>query len=295
MPTETVLICVCLWGSATSKWEEAQRWQNISRRKEGWRRRSQVICLAGKAESGYNVHLFWQTETTGPTHSGAGPSAEIRVKCEVEESSRVCARSVCLCVRALPQVSKAWIKSFSSLHHTSVFSREEISIDWSKLCASVNSVLSGGGKWKEIDGLQRYNLAWSDSWNWFIFLSISSISHSLKLEEKWVWKRARSDGLYNPPPTIWRNNDARLWQPCVHQKKKNGSQLHNKARLQAHSFLTPLPLTKDLRWTDKTTKVCEGPRLHDGIAFNQDFYLYTECIKMSMSGDNHVISIPLFL
>lgn len=60
-----------------------------------------------KAESGSNVHLFWQTETTGPTHSGIGPSAEIRVKCKVEESSRVCARNVCLCVRALPQVSKA--------------------------------------------------------------------------------------------------------------------------------------------------------------------------------------------
>lgn len=45
-------------------------------------RRRQVICLAGKAESGSNVHLFWQTETTGLTHSGTGASAEIRVKCE---------------------------------------------------------------------------------------------------------------------------------------------------------------------------------------------------------------------
>lgn len=68
----------------------------ISRRKEVKGRRSQVICLAGKAESGSNVHLFWQTETTGPTHSGT-PSAEIRVKHEVEESSRMC---VCACGRA---------------------------------------------------------------------------------------------------------------------------------------------------------------------------------------------------
>lgn len=46
---------------------------------------SQVVCLAAKAKSGSNVHLFRQTETTG--HSGAGAFAEIRVKLEVEESS----------------------------------------------------------------------------------------------------------------------------------------------------------------------------------------------------------------
>ncbi len=98
MPTETVLIRLCLRGSAASKWEEARRWRNISRRKEGWERKRQVICLAGQAESGSNVHLFWQTETTGPTHSGTGPSAEFRVKCKVEESSRVCAHCVwCVC------------------------------------------------------------------------------------------------------------------------------------------------------------------------------------------------------
>lgn len=32
--------------------------------------------------------------------TGAGPSAEIGVKREVEESSRMCAHNVCLCVRA---------------------------------------------------------------------------------------------------------------------------------------------------------------------------------------------------
>lgn len=106
-----------------SKWAEAQRWRNISRRKWGWERRRQVICLAGKAESGSNVHLFWQTETTGPTHSGAGPSAEIRVKNVRWRRVQECVLTVCVCVRerALPQVSKAWIKSFSSFHHTSVF------------------------------------------------------------------------------------------------------------------------------------------------------------------------------
>lgn len=35
MPTETVLIHLFVGGSAASKWEEAQRWRNISRRKEG--------------------------------------------------------------------------------------------------------------------------------------------------------------------------------------------------------------------------------------------------------------------
>lgn len=106
MPTETVLICLRLRGSASSTREEARKLRNISRRKEGWERRRQVICLAGQAESGSNVHLFWQTETTGPTHSGTGPSAEFRVKCEVEKSSRGCAQRVCLRVRALPQVFK---------------------------------------------------------------------------------------------------------------------------------------------------------------------------------------------
>lgn len=49
------------------------------------------FCLAGKAESGSNVHLLRQTETTSHTHSGTGPSAGFRVKREVEESSSACA------------------------------------------------------------------------------------------------------------------------------------------------------------------------------------------------------------
>lgn len=204
MPTETVLICLCLRGSAASKWAEARRWRNISRRKEDQERRGQVICLAGKAESGSNVHLFWQTETTGPTHSGTGPSAEIRVKREVEESSGMCAHGVCLRVRALPQVSKAWIKSFSSLHHTSVFLKQENGIDWVSLGTSVNPVVSGSGKWKEINRLRRVNCAWSDLWNWlFFFLSPAFLARS------WTWRKWELSGteLYKRHQKKWE---------CVH-------------------------------------------------------------------------------
>lgn len=77
--------CLCLGGSAAkvSGRRLCDDGGNTSRRKEGRERRRAVIRLAGKAESGSNVHLFWQTETTGPTRSGTGPSAEIRVKCEI--------------------------------------------------------------------------------------------------------------------------------------------------------------------------------------------------------------------
>lgn len=147
MPTEDVLILLCLRGSVASTWAVALWWRNIWRRKEDWERRRQVICLAGKAESGSNVHLFWQTETTGLTHSGTGASAEIRVKYEGGGKFRnVCSR---LCVRALPQVSKAWIKSFSPLHRTSVFLKrgKEVSTEES-FVLSVNLVFGGTGKWK---------------------------------------------------------------------------------------------------------------------------------------------------
>ncbi|CAJ1076740.1 Hypothetical predicted protein [Xyrichtys novacula] len=100
-------MCFSLGGREESRWEEAQRWQDIPRRKEGrkegWgrrerereREREQVICLAGRAESGSNVHLLWQAETTGPPHTRTGPSAELRENGEVDESSGVC---VCVCV-----------------------------------------------------------------------------------------------------------------------------------------------------------------------------------------------------
>lgn len=65
------------------------------------------FLMARKAESGSNVHLFWQTETTGRTRSGKEPSAEITVKCEVEESSGMHAHSLRLCVRTLSPVLKA--------------------------------------------------------------------------------------------------------------------------------------------------------------------------------------------
>lgn len=57
-----------------------------------------------------DVHLFWQTETTGLTHSGTGASAEIRVKCEGWRKVQECVLTfvcVSVCERAPPQVSKA--------------------------------------------------------------------------------------------------------------------------------------------------------------------------------------------
>lgn len=70
----------------------------------------QVICLAGRGESGSNVHLLRQTETTGPTHTGSGPAAEFRVKARwrrVQECVLACWCVFAWCVRALPQESKA--------------------------------------------------------------------------------------------------------------------------------------------------------------------------------------------
>lgn len=176
----------------------AQRWWIIPKWKNGWKRRWRVICLAGQAESRSNVHLLWQMETTGSTHSGTGPSAEFRGKFKVEKSLKGCAHCLCLCASTLPLVFKAWIKLFSPLHNTSVFFELKIGIDWSNLCASVNFVLSGSGKLKEIDRLQRHNCAWSDSWNWlFFFLSAASRTHTKV--KRLVWKRARFDGALESP------------------------------------------------------------------------------------------------
>lgn len=210
-------------------------------------------------------------ETTGSTHSGTGPSAEFRGKFKVEMSLKGCAHCLCLCVSTLPLVFKAWIKSFSPRHNTSVFFEQEIGIDWSNLRASVNFDLSGSGKLKEIDKLQRHNCAWSDSWNWlFFFLPAASRTHS-KVKKEYERELSLME-LYKP-----------------HQRKQSwvpGSALC--APKLVHSYLmkydfkhTPFDDTssdhaRGFEMNGQTYKSFKGPWLHDGIAFIQDFYLYTE-------------------
>lgn len=176
------------------KWARSPTWQNTSSGKLGAGEKRQVVCFAGEAESRSNVHLLWQTETTGPAHSGSRPSAQIRVKREVEESSSVCARAVCLCVNALPQVAQAWIKLFSSFHFTSL----HLDIVRSKRCASVSAVLSGSWNEKRNEKkMPRWSRAWRDSWNWLVFLSITSISHSLKHME--IWEESGVEWTFTNP------------------------------------------------------------------------------------------------
>lgn len=58
---------------------------------------------------------------------------------------------VCACVEA--HRFWVWEHKCNSSHHlttSSVFVTQEFGIDWSNLCASVNLVMTGGGKWKKL-------------------------------------------------------------------------------------------------------------------------------------------------
>lgn len=230
------------------KWARSPTWQNTSSGKLGAGEKRQVVCFAGEAESGSNVHLLWQTETTGPAHSGSRPSAQIRVKREVEESSSVCARAVCLCVNALPQVAQAWIKLFSSFHFTSL----HLDIVRSKRCASVSAVLSGSwnekGNEKKCQGEAVHGEI--REIGWFFFLLPASLTHSN------TWRFEKRAGLSGPLQTQTRITVG--WY----------------TETLSTILLTSLPLSrlKNLGWPPQKKKHLQGT----WTAWWNCIYLYTE-------------------
>lgn len=96
---------------------------------------------------------------------------------------------------------------------------------------------------------------------------------------------------------IRRNNHACLGQPCVQKKKKTVDSQINKSETLSTLLLPPLllPVLKDLRRMDKPTRVTKDLDCMMEMHLNKNFIYIQKCIKMSMLGDNHVISIPLFL
>lgn len=58
--------------------------------------------------------------------------------------------------------------------------------------------------------------------------------------------------------------------------QKNGSQLHKQSKTSSTLLFNTTSSHQGFEMNGQNHKGYEGPRLHDGIAFNQDFYLYTE-------------------
>lgn len=83
---------------------------------------------------------------------------------------------------------------------------------------------------------------------------------------------------------------------CPKKKKTVDSQI-NKSETLSTLLLPPLllPVLKDLRRMDKPTRVTKDLDCMMEMHLNKNFIYIQKCIKMSMLGDNHVISIPLFL
>ena len=174
---------------------------------------------------------------------------------------------MCLCVRALPQVSKAWLKSLSSPHHTSVFFWEKGDRYWliKALCLCQLAL-----EWQWIN---------EKKWLHGLVREIGYFSFNRSDLKKWVWKMAWIDGALRTPSGETITDSLR--QPCVHQR------MVNKVRLWAHSRLTAPPINrlKDLKWTDDTTRVARDLDCMMDLHLTKSFIYIQKCIKMSMLGD----------
>lgn len=184
---------------------------------------------------------------------------------------------VCLCGSTALLGLRAWMQFFSSLLHTfCIFETGEWYWLMKPLCLCQ---LSCDWQWKmrEIDGVQRQNCAWSDSWNWlFSFLfPVSRIQSKIGI---YIYKKK---GL----------NERTFWQSFRYHQKERGT-------------VSPVSLEESGFWGKENSKHipfdflasrrrCErnghtprvGPWLHDGIALNRDFFKISiqKCIRCHVS------------
>lgn len=107
-----------------------------------------------------------------------------------------CIHCVCLCGSKPLLGLRAWIQLFPSLHHT--FCIFETGVWYWLIKPLCLCQLSQDWQWKMkgIDGVQRHDCAWSDSWNclFFFLFPMSHIQSKIGLKKKKkVWMSARFD------------------------------------------------------------------------------------------------------